>query len=961
MAKKFDDNLFEDIKYVAPEEMDDDLFEDVNISDDMSQLEAAARGAAQGLTFDFGDEIAGAAQAGVGALQGEEGSLKELYQKYRDEQRKQMEQAAEEHPVTYYGSDIAAGVLPALLTGGASAAASVGGSLAKGAAKGSLKTAMKEAAKTGAKFGAATGAGMSKSEITEGDIGGLAKDVASGAAFGGISGAGMPILGKAASKAKQKTGDLLEGAVDLIPGVEAIKLGYKAGKKGIGISQEDMLEEGLRVAKELNKKVSEVLSKSGVERKKAMKLADEAGTRINAGEVIDEVLNDIIEEGAIGLDIKGKEKLVQSVSLLKEGFYDQLQASKLESKLAGQVAKDNALHGAEVETVSSINKNYDELLPIPDAKGTVKGVNAKMSMKTPEGVVEYNKVLTQPLDDTVVKRIEYDAESMMPTELKSVIDYVNGNLVGDLSKPAKNANESKARELAVKLREKLDDAVEEFADPTGTMRNTFRGMEKLGSKQAGIGTEQAVEDNIDSIAKKLLSTGTSSEIDKQRAFQKFRQASPEYSQVIDEAEFISKLNDKLGGMTEGVRTTNVRGLLGTAEGAVAKGSNIAGRAIRNISEKAKPISTIKNKVANRVMDSSDEALTGVSQRMLSSDKKAIQEMGQQLQYALQQEGPIKNALIWSLSQNPLVRKMVNSQEEEVADDLGFEPMTIGTEESNTLEEVDSQYIERSPDSVKEDSNYSQNIDKDLMHRLEGYREKGYIPKSKGEILGRSGVTIANALDLGQRRNLDDLDLDPMIKEKLTPYLGKIKEEADTFLNKNPLDLSGDINNNKIIDAREVANATSSTYYSDVEDNFNRNNKHEKEFSNLPNPVKSVLYSKQFQTGKLGNRLIEAASNDDDYSDVVEVLKGSSNTRRQEEGRYLEQKLEELQKAKDREQKQLGSGATPGTERASLDDLMGKLQGLDINDSDRAEMENAAFNGDMNKLQELMDQYRSMLT
>ena len=62
--------------------------------EDMSTLEAIIRGGAQGLTFDFGDEIAGAIQAGVGKFQGEEGSIGDLYRKYTDLQRKQMEQAA---------------------------------------------------------------------------------------------------------------------------------------------------------------------------------------------------------------------------------------------------------------------------------------------------------------------------------------------------------------------------------------------------------------------------------------------------------------------------------------------------------------------------------------------------------------------------------------------------------------------------------------------------------------------------------------------------------------------------------------------------------------------------------------------------------------------------------------------------------------------------------------------------
>ena len=54
MSKKFDDDLFEDVPYQVPEsEMDDSLFDD----EEVGQLETAGLAAAQGLTFDFADEI----------------------------------------------------------------------------------------------------------------------------------------------------------------------------------------------------------------------------------------------------------------------------------------------------------------------------------------------------------------------------------------------------------------------------------------------------------------------------------------------------------------------------------------------------------------------------------------------------------------------------------------------------------------------------------------------------------------------------------------------------------------------------------------------------------------------------------------------------------------------------------------------------------------------------------------
>ena len=71
------------------------------------------------------------------------------------------------------------------------------------------------------------------------------------------------------------------------------------------------------------------------------------------------------------------------------------------------------------------------------------------------------------------------------------------------------------------------------------------------------------------------------------------------------------------------------------------------------------------------------------------------------------------------------------------------------------------------------------VDFDFIKDQEGFETRGYIPKdSEGNILGKSGVTIASGFDLGQK-SLSDLEgLSNSLIEKLTPYLGKKGEAAD---------------------------------------------------------------------------------------------------------------------------------------------------------------------------------------
>lgn len=657
---------------IADQDLEEFGFEEQTIpEEDIGYIETIGRGTLQGLTFDHGDELLGALQATAGKVQGE-GDFAELYKKYRDQQRKKMEQAAEENPITYYGSDIASGIIPALFTGGAGAAAAVGKTAMKQGAKAAVKPAVK-AAKIGGAMGLATGSGISEADLTEGDVGGFAKDVA----IGGISGAGLgavtPALAKVGGKVARKTGEIAKGITKALPGAEAAELAFKAGTKGIGVSQKAILDEAEKVAAKLNDKIMKVLAKSGVDRGKAVKLADKAGKRLNAGKVFDDIINDIIEEGAIGLDMKSKQKLLDNISSFKKGFEEQKIFKDLESKLAKQALNEDLKFGSQLETVTEIKRPFGDILINPEGKGNVFGMRAKYSAPGPMGErIEYVKNILKDVKDSPIKKIMYDIENAKPSEVKAILDKINKELVGDVKK-APVGEEATYRKLAVELRKILDGSVEKFADPTGTMKGIYRGAEELGIKEAGRGTQDAIEKNIKTIAKKLSSSGNASELDKRLAFRKFREASPEFADVIDEAEFISKLNDKLGGMTEGVQTTNIKGLIGTAEGSVAKIANVAGKGATAI----KPATDVTKKIANKVMNYPEDKLKVASKWLNSKENKALNAMGQQLEYALQQEdGTIRNALIWSLSQQPAFRrevdKAIESQESNYMQDLGLQ-------------------------------------------------------------------------------------------------------------------------------------------------------------------------------------------------------------------------------------------------------------------------------------------------
>lgn len=139
-------------------------------------VESGVIGAAQGATFDFGDELKAAAGAAYDVATGpkELKDLLELYRQKRDENRRQIELSQEDNPASFTGGQVAGSVATGFIPGlGVLNAAKGAGYLGKGGvlAKGALS-------------GGIAGAGLSEQE----SIGGIARDVREGAGYGAAGG-----------------------------------------------------------------------------------------------------------------------------------------------------------------------------------------------------------------------------------------------------------------------------------------------------------------------------------------------------------------------------------------------------------------------------------------------------------------------------------------------------------------------------------------------------------------------------------------------------------------------------------------------------------------------------------------------------------------------------------------------------------------------------------------------------
>lgn len=241
-------------KYVSPEE-----------SSTVSDL---ATGAAQGLTFGFSDELLAALKAAKETAVSKEKGLKDLpalYRQYQQLEQEKVRRAKEASPYAYFAGELGGGVLPALFTGGGTAAARGAAAAAETA---TFLPSVVRGAKLGAGYGALAGAGTSEAGIE--DTGEFAKEVGKGALGGATFGAVAGAAGDLTKKAIEAAGEnrtLRQMGIAFTKGKEGIPLhgGSEAEGKLSAIPKEtgsSITTKLLNAKNILGKRLDDVLEKN---------------------------------------------------------------------------------------------------------------------------------------------------------------------------------------------------------------------------------------------------------------------------------------------------------------------------------------------------------------------------------------------------------------------------------------------------------------------------------------------------------------------------------------------------------------------------------------------------------------------------------------------------------------------------------------------------------------------------
>lgn len=320
-------------------------------------LEALGRGALQGASLGFSDEITGAIQSLFGS---------KTYEQARDESRAANTAAQDAHSTLYGAGELGGGIASTLIPG-------LG--VAKGA--GIVKTGLQAAV-----AGGLSGLGTSEAK----SAGGLASDTAQGAAIGGVGGALLHGI-------SSKVGELV-GKAPAMADEQAIKaLAQGEGKAGAAWSKTRGMVSNDATAQVINEKIpfegksislADIASKPAEEVRPVVKtqigrigdLTDKIYDKADAktgGTKLSDLLTHIDDQIAERGQTPGNKAFINALTDIKTDLLDTWgsKAAHIEGHPEDTISLKDALKAGEGQPASvkaALLKNYDVKVPSRDVR-----------------------------------------------------------------------------------------------------------------------------------------------------------------------------------------------------------------------------------------------------------------------------------------------------------------------------------------------------------------------------------------------------------------------------------------------------------------------------------------------------------------------------------------------------------------------------------------------------------------
>jgi len=531
-------------------------------------LESLGRGAEQGATMGFGDEINGALSA-IAQKAGEHSdeNLTDLYTKNRDESRSAMKAAEKAHGFVYGAGNIAGGLGTALATGGTDL-------LGVGGIKGAMLA--------GGAIGAVNGVGNSEKNT----LGGMANDALAGGATGAVTGlatgaalGGLKALGNA-------VGDV--GPIPSITG--AFKQGV-AGRKLFGASGAKAVNSEFgNTLSNATDTVTDALSDETAKKQAAL---NNASTPVDITNWVGGVIKGIRSAKAnnpFGSDHADLDKVLNVVGDFVNGNED-----------SGMVGKGLQVPASSLEMLKR--------------KLSSMSTEGDSPLNTSVGKQFVNNILFTGVDETgAAYPPNLTTQSFgLPKDFTPLNDTLNAHVSG--------LDDTNLRIHQLKTALDMMPNKSTVAGATNTTTSGFAAGDKLNDFLGAL--PQDVRDQV----------------------------APQLADIGKAASISGKL--QTGGLAPGLLSQN-------ASGEPYAWANAAGLVAGKVGRVAKGVvAAVKPTAASTLRDMAPEELGSLAQNLKNSGSDVGTKLGSVLEQASQKDQSGRNALLFTIEQNPMYRDAIS--------------------------------------------------------------------------------------------------------------------------------------------------------------------------------------------------------------------------------------------------------------------------------------------------------------
>lgn len=497
----------------------------------ISQTESGLRGAAQGVSFGFADEVSGAIEAAADIATGDKtiSEFSSLYTKYRDESRDAFKDAEQQNPKSYLSGEVAGAVGSVLVPAGI--AGKIGGATLKGILSGTtLKAAVG--------LGAVEGLGRAEKITDVGDIAGSAALGAAGFGVGKVAAKGFKALRslkstKAVEGAARKKANALLDAVGIKTGKKVNDF-EKFTLKRRNVSEEQFMDDVLKdidlsdelSAEQIRDKI--VLKRDNIWKKEVQPIFDAVDEAAPEGVINTQRLmaniQDEVEAELVGMDPTAAAKHVDKITKSMAGFADKPTISLSDAQsIKNQITKRynfssltdaNQTRGAILRVIKEEQEDAVERSISAELKD--KFLDSKRRFGNLAEITEFaNKSSAEARadiikfgDDAVSMKDHFQAAASFTPLYKNpaAVARVGSSLMKKAARKSPVANRQMASLL--RIAEKVDAAPGKYSDRIiGLMAAAGRNMDDfvdgLGELEATINLDQApVERTSESVVQR---------------------------------------------------------------------------------------------------------------------------------------------------------------------------------------------------------------------------------------------------------------------------------------------------------------------------------------------------------------------------------------------------------------------------------------------------------------------------